>query len=148
MNELTAIEISIQRLHKQMYLFQHNQFIHLHRRSHNKIQTCISSVHKFIFPLFNNIAHFGLAGEYVGGNIAQYALLLRVGVAREEFRETDFALSGHEHDEIPSACGSRRGAFGFGESVVIEVGHWDEGIAGTGGRGRWLWIEAAEAGKK
>lgn len=47
---------------------------------------------------------------------------MRFSVGGEELGETDFALSGHEDDEIPSACGCC-GCFGFGEGVLIEVGH-------------------------
>lgn len=107
---LTTIEIPIQRLHKQMNLLQHNQLIHLHRCPHNKIQTRISPIDKLELPLFDNVAHFSLTGQDVRGNVAEDAALFGFGVGGEEFGETDFALAGHEDDEVPAARG--RG-FGF-----------------------------------
>ena len=85
-----------------MDLFQHYQLVHLHGTAHNEVQTRVPPVHELVLPLLDYVTHFGLPGEDVGSDISRDALLLALGVRREELREANFALAGHEDDEIPS----------------------------------------------
>ena len=90
-----------------------------------KVQTCITPVDEFVFSLFDNVAHFGLAGENVGGDVAEHAVLLGFGVGGEEFREADFSLAGHEDYEVPAdGCGAFVCVVGHGvgvDGVLVSV---------------------------
>jgi len=116
-----TIEISIQSLHKQMNLLQDNQLIHFHRTSRHKIQTGIPPVNELILPLLDDIAHLGLTGKNVGGNVAKDASFFGLGVGGEEFGEANFSLAGHEDYEVPAAGG---GGFGFELGGGGVVGHF------------------------
>lgn len=131
-NPLTAVEISVQRLHKQVDLLQNDQLVHLHGRPHDEVQARVPPVHELVLPLLDDVAHFGLARQDVGCDVAQDALLLRFGVGGEELREADLALAGHEDDEIPAAGG---GGLGLDGGVVVV--HRCVGMGGwMVGRGR------------
>ena len=124
-NQLTAIEISIQRLHKQMNLLQNDQLIHLDGRPHDKIQTGIAPIDKLVLPLLDDIAHLRLPGKDVGGDVPEDAAFFGFRVGGEEFREADFPLARHEDYEVPAAGG---GDFGFEFVGVVQVGHGGRGV--------------------
>mmetsp|Transcript_6510 Transcript_6510/g.12262 ORF Transcript_6510/g.12262 Transcript_6510/m.12262 type:complete len:200 (-) Transcript_6510:113-712(-) len=88
-----TIKITIQRLHKQMNLLQHQELIGMNWYPDDKVQTCIPPVYKFKISLFNDIAHFWLTWENVGGNVTEDTTFFGFRVGGEEFRQADFTLS-------------------------------------------------------
>ncbi len=90
-----------------MNFLQHQQLIGLQRNADDEIQRCIAPVDEFVLALFDDVAHFGLAREDVGGYVPEDATFFGFGVGGEEFGEADFSLSRHEDYEMPSdGCGS------------------------------------------
>mmetsp|Transcript_33540 Transcript_33540/g.79080 ORF Transcript_33540/g.79080 Transcript_33540/m.79080 type:complete len:154 (+) Transcript_33540:1286-1747(+) len=88
-----------------MDLFQNNEFIHPNRNSDNKVQTCVTSVHEFVWTFLDNVAHFRRSGENVGSNISQDASFFRFGIGVEKLRETNLPLTTHQNNEVPPDLG-------------------------------------------
>ena len=80
-----AVKVSIQRFDKEMDFLKNEQFIGVDRDTHDKVQGGISAVDEFVFSLFDNVAHFRLTREDIGGYVAEHAAFFGFCVGREEF---------------------------------------------------------------
>lgn len=98
----TGIKISIESLHKQMNLFQDDQFIHAVRYADHEIERRIPPVDKLVSPLFDDVTHLSSPRQHISCNITQDSTLFRLGIGGEELRETNLALPTDQDDEMPA----------------------------------------------